>query len=150
MNFYNDTDLNIIISLINTYKLRKIFITGPMGSGKSSFCKEFIKFCTGFEYINLDNERDLNNCKYRSQVLCGCINKNIDRSFILDFYDLLNEDYTLDKVQPNTLSVWRKYADCLILLNPIKDQAYQKSFVNLKGNVLYSNRVTETYFKLMI
>ena len=148
-NFYSDDDLNKIIEFVKVNGLKKIFITGPMQSGKSKFCKYFTNYCRNYKFIELDKERDHDTTKSRSEVLHKCINENKNTPFILEHYDLLNENYFIDSIHPNTLDVWKKDADCLILLNPLNKVNQTTSFSSLVGEILYENSNTGTYFKFM-
>lgn len=149
---YSKEDLESVTKLVEKYKFRKIYITGDVKTGKSDFCNKFNSL-TGYEFINLDRERDENIQKSRNEILVKVVKKKKNNSYILEHYQLLDgED------GQNTLAIWEREADILILLNPkrenIKNGAdydtspIQKSnFDKLDGEIIYCNPATGTYVK---
>lgn len=150
---YNNKDLNTIIRLVEENEFKKIFITGNINSGKTSFCKEFVKKISNFKFIELDKERDKEKNMTRSEVLSKVIEENKNSSYIIEHYQLLDENYYVDKKNPNTLSVWKDKADMLILLYPqtpiITNYDQKEEFEKLNGKIIYYNPETGTYAKKM-
>ena len=148
-NFYSEDDFKFIKNFICEQELRKIFITGYTQVGKSTFCKRFIDEVKGCQYIELDHERDMCPLANRNEVLCTAINKHKNNIYILEHWQLLD-----DEIQ-QTLRVWEKEADILIMLNPnnmstkIAFRDYQERFKRLAGIEIYANKVTGTYIKRM-
>jgi len=156
--YYSKEDLESIIRLVKENKFRRIYITGDVRTGKSSFCEEFVKQINGYEFINLDKE--IKYPEERNKVLSSVINENKGNSYILEFYQLLNENYLSDNKKPNTLNIWKKEADILVLLNPKRKNfkngfdydighIQKGNFDKLDGKIIYSNLATGTYVKRM-
>jgi len=154
-NFYTWEDLESIKNLAEKYKLKKIYITGDIGTGKSCFCRKFTEQVNGYRLIDLDEERDKDSNKSRNEVLSEVIKENKGNSYILEHYQLLDGEEG-----QNTLAIWEKEADILILLNPKKENIQngadydtspiQKSnFDRLDGKIIYCNSATGTYVKRM-
>ena len=82
-------------------------------------------------------------------MLCTAINKHKNNIYILEHWQLLDDD------SQQTLRVWEKEADILIMLNPnnmstkIAFRDYQERFKRLAGIEIYANKVTGTYIKRM-
>ena len=127
-----------------------------MRTGKSHFCRKFTEQTNNYEFIELDKERKLNPGKSRNEVLSEVVNKNKNKSYILEHYDLLNKNY----FGKNTLEVWEKEADILIFLNPKREGIrngfdyslgayFVEKFEKLNGKIIYRNIDTGTYVKCM-
>lgn len=151
--YYSNKDFEFIEKYIEDNKLiKRIYITGDMGSGKSHFSRKFATLGT-HKFIELDKERRIYNGKTRSEVLQMTIEKNKGCAYILEHYRLLDNNYIIDKANPNTLSVWKDSGDILILLHPPRQSVVyafsdQKTlFDKLDGDLIYSNVVTGTYVK---
>ena len=153
-NFYTQEDLECIKNLVKEYESKKIYITGDVGTGKSHFCKKFTEQVNGYVHIDLDKERNKTE-KSRNEVLSELININKENSYILEHYQLLD-----GKNGQDTLVIWEKEADILILLNPKRENIknggdydtspIQKSnFDRLDGKIIYCNSATGTYVKWM-
>jgi len=158
--YYSKEDLESIIKLVKENKFRKIYITGNTKTGKSHFCEKFTKRINGYKLIELDKERKSHPGKSRSEALSSVINENKDNSYILEHYQLLDENYLFDNKNPNTLNVWKKEADILVLLNPKRKNIKngfdydtspipKSNFDKLDGEIIYCNPATGTYVKRM-
>jgi len=158
INYYSKKDLEGIIKLIKENNFKRIYVTGDTKTGKSHFCKKFIKQVNDYKFIELDKERKSYLGKSRGEVLNRVIKENRNNSYILEHYDLLNENYLLDSKYPSTLNVWKKEANILVLLNPKRENIQngadynvgfikKSSFDKLNGKIIYSNLGTGTYVK---
>lgn len=159
-NFYTQKDLESIKNLVEECGLKKVYITGYINVGKSTFCTEFNSRLTDYKHINIDDiKRDVDMGKNRdealSEALSRTINENKCNSYILEYYDLLDV-----KPDRNTLKAWGREADILILLNPKREEGenvvydnvslvIKKKFEKLNGEIIYCNPSTGTYVKRM-
>jgi len=151
---FSQEDLDSVINLVEERGLKKIFITGDIKTGKSKFCNEFVEKVNGCLFIELDKERDKRKGETRNEVLDRIIKENKNNFYILDHYGLLQENYICDKKNSNTLGVWKKEADILILLNPKAHcdigSTQKNDFDKLDGEIIYCNLETGTYVKSII
>ncbi|MBI2888895.1 MAG: hypothetical protein HYY10_03150 [Candidatus Liptonbacteria bacterium] len=149
--FYSEEDFSAIKNLIETRGLKKLFITGDVETGKSCFCKRLIKEIGTYRFIELDKGRDMSPLLNREAVLKGTIKEREGDSYILEHYQLLDQ---------NTLGAWKDAADALILLNPKRENirngfdydtgpTQKNNFDGLSGELVYSNPKTGTFLKIM-
>ena len=148
-NFYSDDDFKFIKNFVGEQSLRKIYITGYLQVGKSTFCNRFIKEVYDCRYLDLDKMRAAAPGVTRNEVLRTAINENENNFYILEHWQLLDDD------DQQTLQVWENEADILIMLNPkntdteVENRDYQEKFERLAGKMIYNNQGTGTQVKLM-
>lgn len=167
---YSKEDVSKIVEYIKTHDLKKIYVTGCIGSGKSSFAKE-ISDILGFGNIDLDSyfrpfcEEMGRNPETQGEILDFALQKNAP-PFVVNHADILRQDLA-------------KEADLVVLLNPSKEdllrvrkereesgvvggwrnigeEKYDKMieeniscFERLQGDIVYNNGLSGTIAKVI-